>query len=118
MILYSVISFDTLFFFILIAKIFGKQSYLTGGIDALDLNYAGKKAYYIQKIFFKLCYWITTKCIIVSREDLKHVEEIVGNNKSRYCIFRTHTIDTSVFTGGRKLSEKESEFCHCWMARD
>lgn len=97
------------FFFILIAKIFGKQSYLTGGIDALDLNYAGKKAYYIQKIFFKLCYWITTKCIIVSREDLKHVEEIVGNNKSRIA-YSEHTIDTSVFTGGRKLSEKERNF--------
>lgn len=97
------------FFFILIAKIFGKQSYLTGGIDALDLNYAGKKAYYIQKIFFKLCYWITTKCIIVSREDLKHVEEIVGNNKSRIA-YSEHTIDTSMFIRGRKLSEKERCF--------
>lgn len=97
------------FFFILIAKIFGKQSYLTGGIDALDLNYAGKKAYYIQKFFFKLCYRIATKCIIVSKEDLKHVEKIVGNNKSRIT-YSEHSIDTSVFTGGKKLSDKERNF--------
>lgn len=102
------------FFFSIIARLFGKKIYLTGGIDALERSYAGEKAYKIQKLFFKLCYVFANKCIIVSKTDLAHVEEIVGKNAKKL-VYSEHTIDTSAFNG-MSLEEKSSDFCTIgWM---
>jgi len=97
------------FFVALIARLLGKKSYLTGGIDALDKNYVGEKTYNIQKLFFKLCYWVSTKCIIVSSEDLKHVEEIIGKNRPSIT-YSEHTIDTASFVGGPHTDDKSNGF--------
>lgn len=102
------------FFFSIIARLFGKKIYLTGGIDALERSYVGEKAYKIQKLFFKLCYIFATKCIIVSKTDLAHVEEIVGKNAKKL-VYSEHTIETSAFNGGA-LEQKSSDFCTIgWM---
>lgn len=97
------------FFFILIAKIFGKRSYLTGGIDALDIDSVGRKEYNKQRILFRLCYLIATRCIIVSSEDLKHVEKIVGKNKTKI-EYSEHTIDTSAFIDAPAFLDKKNNF--------
>lgn len=97
------------FFVVLIAKLFGKKSYLTGGIDALDIELVGEKEYKKQRLFFKLCYWVATKCIIVSSEDLKHVEEIVHKDKPSI-VYSEHTIETSSFIGGPTVEKKEHNF--------
>ena len=102
------------FFFGLVARLFGKPVYLTGGIDALDIDYAGVKAYKIQKLFFRLCYMVATKCIIVSKTDLSHVEEIIGI-KAKKLAFSEHTIDTKAFCN-TDLADKEPNFCTIgWM---
>lgn len=36
----------------LLSKLFGKKVYFTGGIDFLDLQYAGKKRFVVQCVFF------------------------------------------------------------------
>lgn len=82
------------FFPALIAKLFGKNTYFTGGIDALDKNLASERDYSIQKWFFKLCYWISKSCIIVSRTDDANVREICNVKKLSYS---EHTIDTKPF---------------------
>ena len=80
------------FFPALIAKMFGKNTYFTGGIDALDKNLVTKRDYIIQKWFFKFCYWVSKSCIIVSKTDDKNVRELVGGRKLSYS---EHAIYTS-----------------------
>lgn len=102
------------FFFALIARVFRKKIYLTGGIDELDREYAGEKAYKIQKLFFRLCYVLAHRCIIVSKSDLIHVEEIVGVNALKIA-YSEHTIETSVFCK-TELVNKKPDFCTIgWM---
>lgn len=102
------------FFFALIAKMFGKNVYITGGIDALDREYAGEKAYKIQKFFFRLCYAVADKCIIVSKTDLNHVEEIVGKGAKKIA-YSEHTIEANAFCDA-KFEDKTRDFCTIgWM---
>lgn len=82
------------FFVALIAKLFGRNTYFTGGIDALDRNLVTEKEYKIQKWFFKMCYSLAKSCIIVSKTDDKNVRELVSSKKLSYS---EHTIDTSQF---------------------
>lgn len=82
------------FFVALIAKIFRRNTYFTGGIDALDKNLVTEKEYKIQKWFFKMCYYLSKSCIIVSKTDDKNVRELVSSKKLSYS---EHTIDTSQF---------------------
>lgn len=82
------------FFVALIAKLFGKNTYFTGGIDALDKNLVTVKEYGIQKWFFKMCYFLAKSCIIVSKTDDKNVRELVNGKKLSYS---EHTIDTCRF---------------------
>lgn len=102
------------FFFGLVARLFGKQIFFTGGIDALDIEYAGVRAYNIQKLFFRLCYMVATKCIIVSKTDLNHIEEFIGT-KAKKLAYSEHTIDTNAFCDTH-LVDKEPNFCTIgWM---
>lgn len=93
------------FFVALIAKLFGKNTYFTGGIDALDKNLVSEREYSIQKWFFKLCYWVSKSCIIVSRTDDYNVRQIVKGEKFSYS---EHTIETEPFKC--ELSQKENIF--------
>lgn len=79
-----------------IARLFGKKVYLTGGIDALDRDFAGEKAYHEQKRLFLWCYKFVTKCIIVSPTDMQHVKEILDGNDGKLA-FSEHTIETAAF---------------------
>lgn len=58
----------------IISKFFRKKVVITGGIDFLDKDYAKKKAYLIQKLFFRLCIIFSDKNIIVSNADLKNIK--------------------------------------------
>lgn len=90
-------------FVALIAKLFGKNIYFTGGIDALDNNLVTVKEYRIQKWFFKMCYCLAKSCIIVSKTDNENVMKLVGGKKLSYS---EHTIDTRSFECN--LNEKEN----------
>lgn len=91
------------FFVSLIAKIFGKDTYFTGGIDSLDRKLVPEKEYKTQKIFFRLCYNISKSCIIVSKTDYANVMSIVGGKKLS---FSEHTICTAHFDC--KIENKEN----------
>ena len=75
-----------------------KPVYFTGGIDALEKSYASIKDYCIQKVLFHFCYWLSTKCIIVSDADMENVK-CIYNNKIPYKIALSyHTIDVESFS--------------------
>ena len=93
------------FFSALIAKLYGKNTYFTGGIDALDKNLVTDREYNIQKLFFKLCYWVSKSCIIVSKTDDANVRQLVKEKKLSYS---EHTIETEPFNC--ELSQKENIF--------
>lgn len=80
------------FFVALIAKLFWRNTYFTGGIDALDKNLVSEKEYKVQKWFLRACYWLSKSCIIVSKTDDENVRNIVGGKKLSYS---EHTIDIS-----------------------
>lgn len=86
------------FFAGFIARIFGKSVYFTGGIDALDKDFASKKSHFLQKIFFLLCYWVSNKCIIVSKTDYRNIIRIAPQKKWRKLVISEHSINTSRFT--------------------
>lgn len=88
-----------------VAKLFGKNTYFTGGIDALDKNYSSPKNYKIQKWFFKLCYWLSKSCIIVSKTDDANVRQLVKGGKLSYS---EHTIKVAHFKC--EQSQKENNF--------
>lgn len=100
------------FFIGLIAKLFGKNTYYTGGIDALDQKLSKKKEYLIQKYFFKGCYFISKSCIIVSKTDNRNVRKLVKGYKLSYS---EHTIDTNRFNCN--INQKENFCCSIvWQA--
>ena len=83
------------FFAALLAKCFWKKTYFTGGVDALDANYASTRKYRIQVLFFKLCYWVANSCIVVSQSDLKNITQILSSKKK--LSYSEHAIDTKLF---------------------
>ena len=101
------------FFFALTALICGRKTYFTGGIDDLDKIHASKKSYFIQKIFFKLCYLVSAKCIIVSPSDMRNVKEIIRTTKK--LAYSEHSINTSNFLIDNN-SDKQNYFTTiAWM---
>lgn len=83
------------FFVGLLARLLRKNVYFTGGIDDLDKEYASFMRYHIQKIFMKLCYFVATSCIIVSKADMNNVIKVLRTkNKLSYS---EHTIDITNF---------------------
>lgn len=94
------------FFIALIAFLFSKPVYFTGGIDKLDSNWASTKEKRIQQLLFFLCYIISTRCIIVSQSDMANVRNIViGHRKLR---LSEHTIDVASYKS--LINEKEELF--------
>lgn len=76
----------------LIAKLFRKDTFFTGGIDSLEKSISNLKGYREQKILFLICYILARKCIIVSKTDYANVKDILGNFTNKL-IYSEHTID-------------------------
>lgn len=104
------------FFLALIAALFRKNTYFTGGIDDLDADYASKKRYIIQKIFFRLCYWISKSCIIVSEADRKNVSKIL--NQKEKLSYSEHTIDVKEFINTEILVKDKIFTSIVWMGSE
>lgn len=100
------------FFAGLIARFFGKSVYFTGGIDALEISFSTPIAYYIQTVFFKLCYLVSSKCIIVSHSDLQNIQRI-SNRKLTKISFSQHTIDAESFDSNKSKEKIFSSIV--WM---
>jgi glycosyltransferase involved in cell wall biosynthesis len=85
------------FFVALIAYIFHRNTYFTGGIDDLSFENAATKRYRNQVYFMKLCYLISKSCIIVSKADLGNVTNILRGKKLSKISYSEHSIDVNSF---------------------
>lgn len=90
-----------------ISRMFNKKVYFTGGVDALQKSFIESQyAYIVQVLFFKICYALSTKCILVSSSDMKNITSLYNNQlKKNYLSF--HSIDVEKFKCS--LCEKSAE---------
>lgn len=102
------------FFPSLIAKCFAKRTYFTGGIDDLDESYASPKRYFIQKLFFRLCYWVSDSCIIVSQSDAVNIMKFFKYKKR--LSFSEHAIDVGRFSS--EVAKKPIFATIVWMGEE
>lgn len=101
----------------LIGRFLGKGIYFTGGIDSLDRNYSPLKAFLIQKIFFFLCYIVSTKCFIVSNSDLKNIKQNYKFLSLKKLILSYHGISVRDYYA-EKESKRDSYFTTiAWMGK-
>lgn len=107
------------FFVALIAKLFLRNTYFTGGIDDLDEHFAPPKRYKIQRLFFRLCYWVSKSCIIVSDSDKRNIIKIFRRkNKLRKLFFSEHTIDVQNFLRKSEVSKEDIFTSIVWMGNE
>ena len=106
------------FFVALIAKLFLKNAYFTGGIDDLDEDYATSKRYMIQKIFFKLCYQVAKSCIIVSDSDKQNILKIFRRKKMNRLSYSEHTIDVKRFLKQNDIQKEKFFTTIVWMGSE
>lgn len=81
----------------ILSKLFFRKVYFTGGIDNLEQSNTTHKDYILQKIFFKLCYVFSDKCILVSSSDENNVKKIYNGKLPKKNRFSFHTIDIENF---------------------
>jgi len=99
----------------ILARLFHKKVYFTGGIDALEKSTTNPRDYLLQKYLFKLCHLFSTNCILVSKSDADNVRKIYNGMLPERTSLSFHTIDVENFTN-IGLSEKESIFTTIvWM---
>lgn len=85
------------FFAGVVARIFFKKVFFTGGIDELERSVNTKKKYFLQVLFFRLCYFVANQCIIVSRADWDNIQNIYKGRLSRKLFLSQHTIEVCQF---------------------
>lgn len=99
----------------IISRLFLKRVYFTGGIDDLNKKTTGKKAYIIQKLFFKFCNLFSSKSILVSVSDQSNVKEIYSGQLPKNIGLSFHSINSELFEIN-DLSKKECFFTTVvWM---
>lgn len=101
----------------IIARLLGKKVIFTGGIDYLDLAYAGKKRYLIQAVFFKLCNVFSTVSIIVSKSDLKNIAKLYSGKLPPNIVYIPHSINCSEFQNLTNTKKESIITTICWMGR-
>lgn len=106
------------FFASVLARMFGKRVYFTGGIDDLDKSYATSRRYRIQKWFFRLCYLFSTKCIIVSKSDCKNVRKVFKGILPSKIALSFHTIEVDDFLCDTQQIKGNDFTTIAWMGDD
>lgn len=107
------------FFVALIAKLFLRNTYFTGGIDDLDEHFAPPKRYKIQRLFFRLCYWISKSCIIVSDSDKRNVFKVFHRkNDLKKLVYSEHTINVQNFLRKSEISKEDIFTSIVWMGNE
>lgn len=106
------------FFVSAIAKFFCKKVFFTGGIDDLDENFASASRFQIQKLFFRLCYLFSDKCILVSSSDSQNVRKIYNGVLPKKVVMSFHTIEVEKFLCN-DISQKGVDFTTiAWMGNE
>ena len=97
----------------LIARIFGKRVFFSGGIDYLDANF--NTNYYkriLQRFLFSFAYQLSHGCNIVSISDLENTRRIIPNDRKLY--YFPHSIDVMEFASNDLVKRKVITTV-CWM---
>jgi glycosyltransferase involved in cell wall biosynthesis len=98
-------------FVAILARLFGKKVYFTGGIDNLSFQFATRKAVFIQRILYVLCYFVSTKCIIVSQSDYNNILLFWRFNRKNELI--PHAIHINNYL--RSIPKQKIMTSICWM---
>jgi len=101
----------------MLAKLFFKKVVFTGGIDYLDREYAGKKSYTTQKLFFILCNLFSDKSILVSNSDAKNIKKIRKSLPPSKFPLSFHVINYENFEYNEILGKKKIFCTIAWMLR-
>ena len=101
----------------LLARVTGRVVLFTGGIDYLDRQFAGFKAFFIQSIFFNLCGILSHANIIVSDADLENCQRIQWLFPRRKNRLVKHCIDVESYVGAGLAGRSKSLVTIAWMAR-
>jgi len=99
----------------ILAKIFSKKVYFTGGIDQLEESITSKIEFFSQAILFKLCYIFSDICLVVSQSDLKNIKKIYNRKCLDKVYFSSHTINVDSFYVENVLSKKNDFTTIAWM---
>jgi glycosyltransferase involved in cell wall biosynthesis len=107
------------FFPALISKVFNKYIFFTGGIDELSLSVSlSKYQLFRQKIFFKFCYLLSSKCNIVSNSDLSNTLDLLSQkpafNTCKLSLF-PHCVDVKNINKIEFKAKQNVLVTICWM---
>ncbi len=103
------------FFAALIARLFLKKVYFTGGIDDLEKDNTTLKRYFLQVLFFRLCYFLSNKCIIVSNADKNNILKIYKRKKLKKLEFSFHAIDVEKYFNDINAVRKNNFITISWL---
>jgi glycosyltransferase involved in cell wall biosynthesis len=101
----------------LLARLAGRVVIFTGGIDYLDRDYAGNRAFFIQSIFFNLCGLLSHANVIVSDADFENCKRIpllFSRSKNRVI---KHCIDVDRYACADTANRTKAIITIAWMAR-
>ena len=96
------------------AFLFRKKIYFTGGIDSLNKETETYKRYFIQKIFFLLCYFIASKCIIVSDNDWNNIIKAYHGMLLKKLVLSYHVVNVEKFLSNNRVKKKRF-LSICWQ---
>ena len=100
-----------------IARLFMKQVFFTGGIDYLDRSYAGLKSYLVQVVFFNLCGLFSTRNIIVSQADMDNCRKATFLFSSDKNVLVRHSIDLQRYLIAGYQRRPKLVTTIAWMSR-
>ena len=100
-----------------IARLGFRKVYFTGGIDALNRETTTYRRFLTQKIFFLICYFLSTKCIIVSDNDWHNIEKEYYGLLKKKLVKSYHVIDVEKFYDSSR--ERNCTFITiCWQGAE
>lgn len=103
------------FFAALIASLARKKIYFTGGIDDLEKSIASKKQYFIQLFFFRLCYLLSTKCILVSNSDMNNSSKSIKFLNKKKLTLSYHAIEFQKYKNSERITRENNFITISWM---
>ncbi len=101
----------------ILAKLFRKPVIFTGGIDNLARDYASRKNYFIQKLFFRLCNLFSDASLIVSTADQENIKHIYAGRIPKNNLLCFHSIDTQKLKYTLGIPKKNIFLTIAWMVK-
>jgi glycosyltransferase involved in cell wall biosynthesis len=101
----------------LIARLFRRRVFFSGGIDYLDRALATRKQCFVQSVFYNLCGVLSTRNIIVSDADLRNCERIRKLFPASRQVVVKHSIGDLYFRRDDGRCKEKLVVTIAWMGR-